>query len=120
MSLELRWTEQAANQLGAIAEFVSLTSPVYADQLVERLLDRLSQAQEFPESGRHVPEADHADIRERLPWATLTDEERRLPAKESYSVKDGASGASCLLRTSLSPFPTFRCRRSSATATPLA
>ncbi|MBA3343522.1 MAG: hypothetical protein H0T48_17030 [Gemmatimonadaceae bacterium] len=47
MSLELRWTEQAANQLGAIAEFVSLTSPVYAEQLVERLVDRLSQAQEF-------------------------------------------------------------------------
>ena len=64
MSLELRWTEQAANQLGAIAEFVSLTSPVYAEQLVERLVDRLSQAQEFPESGRHVPEAGPADIRE--------------------------------------------------------
>ena len=49
MSLRLRWTEQAVSQLGAIAEFISLSSPVYAEQVVERILMRLRQVQQFPE-----------------------------------------------------------------------
>ena len=64
MTLELRWTEQATNQLGAIAEYISLASPVYAEQVVERIVSRLRQAQQFPESGRRVPEAGNADPRE--------------------------------------------------------
>jgi toxin ParE1/3/4 len=64
VSLELRWTEQAFNQLGTIAEYISLASPIYAEQVVERLVARLRQAQDFPESGRHVPEAGQIDLRE--------------------------------------------------------
>ena len=47
MTLELRWTEQATNQLSAIAEYINLASPVYADQVVERIVSRLRQAQEL-------------------------------------------------------------------------
>lgn len=57
MSRELRWTERATDQLAVIAEYISITSPVYAEQVVERLAKRLEQAQMFPESGRVVPEA---------------------------------------------------------------
>jgi plasmid stabilization system protein ParE len=64
VSLELRWTEHAVNQLGAIAEYIGLASPVYAEQIVERIVFRLRQAQEFPESGRRVPEAPSVDLRE--------------------------------------------------------
>ena len=64
MRLELRWTEHAVNQLGAIAEYISLASPVYAEQVVERIVARLGQAQEFPESGRRVPEAATIDVHE--------------------------------------------------------
>jgi toxin ParE1/3/4 len=64
VSLELRWTEQAVNQLGTIAEYISLASPIYAEQVVERLVARLRQAQDFPESGRHVPEAGQIELRE--------------------------------------------------------
>ena len=64
MSVPLRWTEQATNQLGAIAEYISLSSPVYAEQIVERIVARLRQAQEYPESGRRVPEAPSFDVRE--------------------------------------------------------
>lgn len=66
MSLELRWTEQAVNQLGTIAAYISLASPIYAEQVVERLVARLRQAQDFPESGRHVPEAGRAELREMI------------------------------------------------------
>ena len=64
MSLELRWTEQAVNQLGTIAEHISLASPIYAEQVVERLVTRLRQAQDFPASGRLVPEMSRPELRE--------------------------------------------------------
>ena len=56
MSLELRWTEHAVNQLGAIAEYIALVSPVYAEQTIDRIVARLGKAQDFPESGRRVAE----------------------------------------------------------------
>ena len=64
MKLGLRWTEQAVNQLSAMVEYISLSSPVYAEQVLERVVLRLRQAQQFPESGRRVPESGHADARE--------------------------------------------------------
>ena len=60
----LRWTEHAVAQLAAIAEYISLDSPVYAEQLVDRLVARLEQARAFPESGRIVPEVARVEIRE--------------------------------------------------------
>ena len=64
MRLGLRWTEQAVNQLSAIAEYISSSSPVYAEHVLERVVLRLRQAQQFPDSGRRVPESGHADARE--------------------------------------------------------
>ncbi len=57
MIRELRWTERATDQLAVIAEYISITSPVYAEQVVERIAKRFQQAQSFPDSGRAVPEA---------------------------------------------------------------
>jgi plasmid stabilization system protein ParE len=45
VSLGLRWTEHAVNQLGAIAEHISLVSPIYAEQTVDRIAHRFLQAQ---------------------------------------------------------------------------
>ena len=64
MTRPLRWTEQAVTQLGAIAEYVAVSSPVYAEHVVDRVVRRLEQAQRFPESGRAVPEYQSAEIRE--------------------------------------------------------
>ena len=73
MSLELRWTEHAVNQLGAIAEYIALVSPVYADQTIDRIVARLRQTQEFPESGRRVAEAPTLELREliELPYRLI-------------------------------------------------
>ncbi len=60
----LRWTEQAVTQLSTIAEYISVSSPVYAEQVTDRVVRRLKQAQQFPGSGRAVPEYEAADIRE--------------------------------------------------------
>lgn len=62
----LRWTSHAVAQLAGIVEYVSLASPVYAEQTLERLIRRLDQACVFPESGRVVPEVDRREIRELL------------------------------------------------------
>lgn len=64
----LRWTEHAIAQLAAVAEYVSLSSPVYAEHFVERIAGRLEQAREFPESGRVVPEFGRAELRELIEW----------------------------------------------------
>ena len=64
----LRWTEHAVDQLAAVAEYISLSSPVYAEHLVERVARRLDQARQFPESGRVVPEFGRAEIRELIEW----------------------------------------------------
>jgi proteic killer suppression protein len=43
---ELHWAEQATNQLGAITEYISLASPVYAEQVVERVVLDAAEALE--------------------------------------------------------------------------
>lgn len=40
----LRWTEHAVTQLAAIAEYISLDSPVYAEQVIDQIVRRLAQA----------------------------------------------------------------------------
>lgn len=64
MTRPLRWTEQAIGQLGAIAEYISLSSPIYAEQVVERMVLHLRQVQQFPESGREAPEVGDSGVRE--------------------------------------------------------
>lgn len=64
MTLPLRWTEHAVGDLSTIAEYVSLSSPIYAEQLVDRIVRQLEQACAYPESGRMVPEVAAPDIRE--------------------------------------------------------
>ena len=62
--LPLRWTDHAVNQLAALAEYISLDSPLYAEQTVERIVARLEQARVHPRSGRVVPEFPQDDLRE--------------------------------------------------------
>jgi toxin ParE1/3/4 len=64
VSLPLRWTEHATSQLAAIAEYISLGSPIYAEQTVDRIIARLRQVQAFPQSGRAVPEMELHTLRE--------------------------------------------------------
>ena len=62
--LALRWTEHAVGQLAALAEYISLDSPLYAEQVVDRIVARLEQARHYPRSGRVVPEFLRDDLRE--------------------------------------------------------
>ncbi len=68
MTVRLRWTEQAVDQLGAIADYISLSSPIYAEGVVSRIAVRIQLAVEYPDIGRRVPETDGADVRELVEW----------------------------------------------------
>jgi plasmid stabilization system protein ParE len=58
------WTASAVAHLAAIREYISQTSPFYAERMVQRILDRGPQLAAFPESGRVVPEVPGGNIRE--------------------------------------------------------
>ena len=61
---EVRWTPQAADDLEAITDFIATDSPHYASLFVIDVFSAIERIQMFPRSGRVVPEAQSADIRE--------------------------------------------------------
>jgi addiction module RelE/StbE family toxin len=62
--MNVRWTDNAIDHLTNIHDFISLNSPMYAKQMVDRITRRSQQIADQPTSGRKVPEYDAEDIRE--------------------------------------------------------
>ena len=62
----LVWTQTAQAHLEGIRAYIALTSPLYANLTVRRLIRRASQLREFPNAGRPVPERLNSDLRELL------------------------------------------------------
>ena len=61
---EIRWTPQAADDLEAIADFISEDSTHYAGLFVIDVLNAVQRLKNFPQSGRIVPESNDPIIRE--------------------------------------------------------
>ncbi len=64
MAKTIRWTNAAAEDLRAISDFISRDSIRYADQVIERIIEAIERAAEFPGMGRRVPEYPRRDLRE--------------------------------------------------------
>ncbi len=62
--VKLIWSETAIEDLKSIHEYIALDSPKYATQFTNKLIERIDQLEEFPRSGRVVPEFNNQDIRE--------------------------------------------------------
>ncbi len=62
----LVWTERALARLGEIEDFIAHDDLLGAIRFVDALVDRCDALQEFPESGRVVPEIGATDVRELL------------------------------------------------------
>jgi len=58
------WTDLAIEDLSSIHAYIALDSKIYADRFVEILISRVDQLEEFPNSGRIVPEFNKTSIRE--------------------------------------------------------
>ena len=62
--VEIRWTEQAAEDLEAIAEFIASDSPHYASIFCIDVLAAVERLTTFPDLGRIVPEMSNSTVRE--------------------------------------------------------
>jgi len=61
---EVNWTQKSLKDLKAINDYISLDSIFYASRFVSKLIERVDQLTEFPQSGRIVPEKANPQIRE--------------------------------------------------------
>lgn len=61
------WTSRAEADLDAIFHFSARSSEAYALLLVQRILNAVKRLEDFPWSGRVVPEFARDDVREVLP-----------------------------------------------------
>ena len=62
--VKIIWTEFALEDLRSIHEYISKDSKVYADRQVNKIIKRVEQIENFPRSGRVVPEFNSEFLRE--------------------------------------------------------
>jgi len=62
--VKIVWTKTALIDLKNIFYYVAKDSKYYATRLVERIIDAVEQLENFPKSGRIVPEKNDETIRE--------------------------------------------------------
>jgi plasmid stabilization system protein ParE len=60
------WTPAAREDLQGIYDYIANDSTHYAGLVVDRILLAMGRIQDFPESGRVVPELNRVDVREVL------------------------------------------------------
>ncbi len=62
--VKIIWTDLAIDDLKSIHDYISKDSTRYATEMVERIIQRVDQLEDFPKSGRIVPEFNNESIRE--------------------------------------------------------
>jgi toxin ParE1/3/4 len=58
------WTDPAVGDLENIHEYIARDAIVYADAMVQEIFDAVDRLENFPLSGRVVPELNDANTRE--------------------------------------------------------
>ena len=58
------WSPQSLRDLEGIRAYIAQDSPRYAELVGQRIVAAVDRLQQFPESGRVVPELDRPEIRE--------------------------------------------------------
>jgi toxin ParE1/3/4 len=62
--IQIHWSEQAIRNLEDIKSFIGKDSPAFAQAVVSKLYQAVTQLERFPDSGRIVPERGEPDLRE--------------------------------------------------------
>ncbi len=62
--VKIIWTALAIDDLKNIHDYISKESNVYANSMIDKLIARVDQLENFPDSGKIVPEFGHKSIRE--------------------------------------------------------
>lgn len=63
------WSPEALEDVEAIADYIARDSAFYAGAVVEKMLAAAAALDQFPESGRVVPELNQPEIRERFVYS---------------------------------------------------
>ncbi len=58
------WSELALDDLKNIHDYISKDSMIYANRVIEKIIHRIDQLENFTKSGRVVPELNNNSIRE--------------------------------------------------------
>ena len=64
MAYRLEWSAEALEDIESIATYIEKDSPIYAKSVVSKFFEKAELLQEFPKTGRMVPEFDNETIRE--------------------------------------------------------
>ena len=64
--VEIKWTDNALQEIDGIAEYISKDSPKYAQILVKQIYEMVTYLENFPKFGRKVPEYNDPNLREIL------------------------------------------------------
>ena len=62
--VEIKWTNNALEDLDDIANYISKDSPKYAQILVKQIYEMINSLKQFPMFGRKVPEYSDPSLRE--------------------------------------------------------
>lgn len=62
--VKIVWTDIAIEDLKTIHDYIVQDSKLYADRFINKLISRVDQLENFPISGRIVPEFGNENIRE--------------------------------------------------------
>ena len=61
---QIIWTEPALDNLNDIAEYIAVSNPYAAKQLVENVFGKIQRLEQFPDSGRVPEEISNLNYRE--------------------------------------------------------
>jgi addiction module RelE/StbE family toxin len=62
--VKIEWSESAKKDLKNILHCISQDSPSYAEFFLNGILEKIDYLEEFPQTGRKVPESDDPNDRE--------------------------------------------------------
>jgi plasmid stabilization system protein ParE len=93
---ELIWSPRAVADLEEIRAFIDADSPAWADLTVRRLVAAVDRLQQFPDSGRMLPERQSPDLREVISGNFRIVYRRRTTTVEIATVFRGSRDFSSL------------------------
>jgi toxin ParE1/3/4 len=62
--VQVVWLDSALDDLAEVRRFIALDSPSAAERVVNRIVQSTRRLEQFPQSGRIVPEYGRPDLRE--------------------------------------------------------
>ncbi len=94
MACRIVWSQQAAEDLRQIVQFIALDDAIAAARLADRILSHIERAAELPFANRAVPEKAEESIREVIlrPYRALYQVDNRRDAIHILRIWHAARG----------------------------